>query len=157
MSNALLRPSKLKNHRDKKHSQRKNDDIDALSSEEYDLEATLPYSGFTVEEKRTPQCSCEVLYQIAKCKKPHIIAEKLIAEKMIETAIGPGRLTAISTQPNGVGDLTIRLRQLLIGAAFSFMMPRTLTAASLFSSSRAFPSSNFLPPLFLRSIPTLII
>jgi len=32
MSNATLRPSKLKNHRDKKHLQRKDDDVDALSA-----------------------------------------------------------------------------------------------------------------------------
>ena len=53
MSSALLRPSKLKNHCDKKHPQKKDKDIDALSAEKvrYDLEATLPHLGFTVEEK----------------------------------------------------------------------------------------------------------
>ena len=42
------------------------------------------------------------------------------------------------------------------GLAFSLLMPYTLAAASLFSSGRAYPSLNFLPLLFLRSIPTLI-
>ena len=40
--------------------------------------------------------------------------------------------------------------------AFSLLMPRTLAAALSFSSGRAYLSLNFLPPLFLRSIPTLI-
>ena len=39
------------------------------------------------------------------------------------------------------------------GLAFSLMM---LAAASSFSSGRAYPFLNFLPPLFLRLIPTLI-
>ena len=39
------------------------------------------------------------------------------------------------------------------GLAFSLQMPRTLAAASSFSSDRAYPSLNFLPPLFLRLIP----
>ena len=42
------------------------------------------------------------------------------------------------------------------GLAFSLLMPRTLAAASSFSSGRAYPSLNFLPPLFLRLTPTLI-
>ena len=42
------------------------------------------------------------------------------------------------------------------GLAFSLVMPRTLAAASSFLSGRAYPSLNFLPPLFLCSIPTLI-
>ena len=42
------------------------------------------------------------------------------------------------------------------GLAFSLVMPRTLAAASSFSSGRAYPFLNFLPPLFLRSIPTMI-
>ena len=40
--------------------------------------------------------------------------------------------------------------------AFSLLMPRTLAAALSFLSGRADPSLNFLPPLFLCSIPTLI-
>ena len=95
MSNASLRPSKLKNHRDKKHPRNKDDDIDALSAKKvrYDLEATLPHFGFGVEEKPIFQCSYEVAYRIAKCKKPHTIAEQLIkpcAEKMVEITIGSG-------------------------------------------------------------------
>ena len=42
------------------------------------------------------------------------------------------------------------------GLAFSLMMPRTPAAASSFSSGRVYPFLNFLPPLFLCSIPTLI-
>ena len=59
MSNASIRPSTVKNHRDKKHRQRKNDDIDSLCSKRvrYDLEATLPYLGFKAKEKPTLQSS----------------------------------------------------------------------------------------------------
>ena len=42
------------------------------------------------------------------------------------------------------------------GLAFSLLMPRMPMAALSFSSDRAYPFLNFLPPLFLRSIPTLI-
>ena len=52
---------------------------------------TLPHLGFTVEEKPTLQCSYEVAYRIAKCKKLHTTAEKLIepcTEKMIEIMLG---------------------------------------------------------------------
>ena len=42
------------------------------------------------------------------------------------------------------------------GLAFSLLIPHTLAAASSFSSGRAYPFLNFPPPLFLRSIPTLI-
>ena len=42
------------------------------------------------------------------------------------------------------------------GLAFSLVMPRTLAAASSFSSGRAYPSLNFLPPLSLCLTPTLI-
>ena len=42
------------------------------------------------------------------------------------------------------------------GQAFSLVMPCTLAAVASFSSGRAYLSLNFLPPLFLRSIPTLI-
>ena len=43
------------------------------------------------------------------------------------------------------------------GLAFSLLMPRTLAAVSSFSSGRAYLFPNFLPPLFLCLIPTLII
>ena len=42
------------------------------------------------------------------------------------------------------------------GMAFSLVMPRTLAAALSFSSGSAHPFLNFLPPLFLRLFPTLI-
>ena len=42
------------------------------------------------------------------------------------------------------------------GLAFSLLMPRTLAATLSFSLGRAYPFLNFPPPLFLRSIPTLI-
>ena len=42
------------------------------------------------------------------------------------------------------------------GMAFSLLIPCTLAAALSFSSGRAYLFLNFLPPLFLRSIPTLI-
>ena len=42
------------------------------------------------------------------------------------------------------------------GLVFSLLMPRTLATALSFSSGRAYPFLNFLGPLFLRSIPTLI-
>ena len=40
--------------------------------------------------------------------------------------------------------------------AFSLLMPRTLAAALSFLSGRVYPFLNFLPPLFLRLIPSLI-
>ena len=42
------------------------------------------------------------------------------------------------------------------GLAFSLVMPRTLAAALSLSSVRAYLSLNFLPPILLRLIPTLI-
>ena len=39
---------------------------------------------------------------------------------------------------------------------FFLLMSQTLAAASLFSSSKVYPSLSFLPPLFLRLTPTLI-
>ena len=42
------------------------------------------------------------------------------------------------------------------GLAFSLVIPPTPAAASSFSSGWAYPFLNFLPPLFLRLIPTLI-
>ena len=44
-----------------------------------------------------------------------------------------------------------------LGLAFSLLIPHTLSAASSLSSGRAYPSLNFLPPLFLCLIPTLAI
>ena len=129
MSNASLGPSKLENHLDKKHPLRKNDDIDegndddidegndddidALSTKKvpYDLEATLPHLGFTLEEKPTLQCSYEVAYRIAKCKKPHIIAEELIkpcAEKKVKIMIESEAKKKI--QQISLSDDTIRRR-----------------------------------------------
>ena len=95
MSNASLRPSKLKNDRDKKQPRNKDDDIYALSAKKvrYNLEKTLARLEFGVEEKLILQCSYEVAYRIAKCKKPHMIAEQLIkscAKKMVEITIGSG-------------------------------------------------------------------
>ena len=42
------------------------------------------------------------------------------------------------------------------GSTFSLLMPHTPAAALSFLSDRAYPLLNFLPRLFLRSIPTLI-
>ena len=42
------------------------------------------------------------------------------------------------------------------GLAFSLLIPRTLAAALSFSSGRAYPFLNFLSPLFLRLILTMI-
>ena len=43
------------------------------------------------------------------------------------------------------------------GLAFSLLMLPTLAAALSFSLGRAYPFLNFLPPLFLRLIPSLIV
>ena len=42
------------------------------------------------------------------------------------------------------------------GLVFFLLMSHTLAVASTFSSGRAYPSLNFLPPLILRLTPTLI-
>ena len=39
---------------------------------------------------------------------------------------------------------------------FFLLMSQTLAAASSFSSGKAYPSLSFLPPLFLRLTPTMI-
>ena len=95
MANASLRPYNVKNHRDKKHPQRKYYNVDVLSAKrvQYDREETLPHFGFSSEEKPALQCIYEVVHRIAKCKKPHTIAEELIkpcAAKIVELMIGPG-------------------------------------------------------------------
>ena len=91
----FITPSKLKSHRDKKYPQKRNENIDTLSAKQvrYDQEGTLPRLGFSPEENPALQCSYEVAYQIAKCKKLHTIAEEFIkpcAEKMVKIIIGPG-------------------------------------------------------------------
>ena len=81
----------------------------SAKSVRYNLEATLHYLGFTVVEMPTLQCSYEVEYRIAKCKKPHAIAEELIkpcAEKMVETMIGLGAKKKI--QQASLSNDTIR-------------------------------------------------
>ncbi|QQP39543.1 Uncharacterized protein FKW44_020461, partial [Caligus rogercresseyi] len=113
MANASLRPSKLSNHRDKVHPQRKDDNIDAMSTKRarYDREATLPKFGFRPEEKPALQSSYEVAYRIVKCKKPHTIAEVLIkpcTEKMVELMIGPEAKKKI--QQVSLSNDTIRRR-----------------------------------------------
>ena len=53
-------------------------------------------------------------------------------------------------------SLLCALIALTPGLAFSLLMPRTLAAVSSFSPDKAYLSLNFLPPLFLHLIPTLI-
>ena len=113
MANASLRPSKLKNHCDKKHPQKSNENIDTLPAKRvrYDQKGTLPRLGFSPEEKPALQCSYEVAYQIAKCKKPHTINEELIkpcAEKMVVIMLGPGAKKKI--QHLSLSNNTIRRR-----------------------------------------------
>ena len=55
-----------------------------------------------------------------------------------------------------LGSLLCALIASTPGLAFSSPIPRTLAAALSFSSGRAYLFLNFLPPLFLRLIPTLI-
>ena len=55
-----------------------------------------------------------------------------------------------------LGSLLSNLNAPSPGLSFSLLMPHTQVAASSFSSGRAYPSRNFLPPLFPRLIPTLI-
>ena len=55
-----------------------------------------------------------------------------------------------------LGSLLCALIASTPGLAFSLLIPRTLAAALSFSSGRAYPFLNFLPPLFLRLILTLI-
>ena len=55
-----------------------------------------------------------------------------------------------------LGSLLCTLIASTPGLAFSVLMPPTPAAASSFSSGRAYPFLNFLHPLFLRLIPTMI-
>ena len=50
MVNPSLRPSKLQNHRDKKHLERSNDnDVLSAKNAQFDREGTLPHFGFSTE------------------------------------------------------------------------------------------------------------
>ena len=111
MANASLCSSTLQNHRDKKHPQRSNDNVDVLSAKRvrFERKRTLPHFGFSTEEKPALQCSYKVAYRIAKCKKSHTIAEELIkpcAEKIIELIIEPGAKKKI--QPLSMSNDTTR-------------------------------------------------
>ena len=113
MSNASLRPSKLANHRDKKHPQMKTEDIETLPVKRArcDREALITHFGILQEEKPALQCSFEVAYRIAKCKKLHAIAENLIkpcSEKMVEILIGLAAKKKI--QQASLSNNTIRRR-----------------------------------------------
>ncbi|XP_077975830.1 protein FAM200C-like [Styela clava] len=113
MSNESLRPSKLQNHRDKNHPHVKDVDIGALAAKRvrFDKEATLTNFGFLPEENPALECSYEVAYRVAKCKKPHTIAEDLIkpcAEKMVELLIGPKEKRNMQQVP--LSNSTIRRR-----------------------------------------------
>nr|XP_039265785.1 protein ZBED8-like [Styela clava] len=77
----------------------------------FDKEATLTNFGFLPEEKPALECSYEVAYRIAKCKKPHTITEDLIkpcAEKIVELLIGPKEKR--KTQQVPLSNSTIRRR-----------------------------------------------
>ena len=65
----------------------------------------------------------------------------------------------ISTHLPFSGFLDSLLSDLIVptpSLVFSLVMPRTLVAASSFSSGGAYPFLNFLPSLFLRLTPTMI-
>ena len=67
-------------------------------------------------------------------------------------------LTLIHTPPSkSLDSLLCDLIIPTLGLAFSLQMPGTLAAASSFSSVSAYLFLNFLPPLFLRLTPNLII
>ena len=60
---------------------------------------------------------------------------------------------------SSVGSLDSLLCNLVAptpGLAFSLLLPHMLAASSSYLSGRAYPSLNFLPPLFLCLTPTLI-
>ena len=112
MKIASLRFFKLKKHRDKKHPQRKDDDTNVWSAKKvrYDLKVTLLHLGFTVEEDPL-RFNYKAGYEIAKCEKPHTIAEKLIkpcAERKVKMIIGSGAKKKI--QQVSPSNDTIRLR-----------------------------------------------
>ncbi|KAF2365033.1 HAT C-terminal dimerization domain [Trinorchestia longiramus] len=113
MANASLRPSKLSNHRDKIHPQRKDDNVEALSVKRarYDRQAPHLKFGLRPEDKPALQSSYEVAYRIAKCKMPHTIAEDLIkpcTEKIVELLVGPAAKKRI--QIVSLSNDTIRRR-----------------------------------------------
>lgn len=87
LGNPSLRPSKLRNHRDKIHPSKVDDDEESLLAKKarFDKEATLEMHGFKAEEKPAVQASLEVAYLIAKQRKPHSIAETLLKPAMIKT------------------------------------------------------------------------
>ena len=130
----VIRPSKLKSHRDKNHPQKKDDDINALSAKRvrYDLETTLFHLGFTVEQTPILQCSCKVAYQIAKCKKLYTIAEEVIqscAENFVKIMIGSGAKKKIQQVLFSNDNIRRRIDDMPLMCATKFA-PKSIKARS---------------------------
>ena len=79
--NANMKPSRLKEHFNNKHGGVKpGQDSESLKIKRvcFDSSGTLPKMGFVLADKPLLLASYKVAYEIAKNKKQHTIAEKLI-------------------------------------------------------------------------------
>ena len=94
-SNSNLKPSKLGEHFQIKHggNKRAGNDLISLQAKwaRYDVKGMFPKLGFTPVDKPLLLASFKVVYELAKKKKPHMIAETLIkpcALEMLKTILG---------------------------------------------------------------------
>lgn len=80
LGNGSLKPSILKQHLEASHPVHASDDRATFESKRarFRAEGTLPKLGFVSEKKPMLAASYNVALRIAKAKKPHDIAEKLI-------------------------------------------------------------------------------
>lgn len=88
-SNANLKPSKLNEHFQNQHGGLEaGTDLETLQLKRarFDRSGTLPKLGFVQIVKPLLYASYQVAYQVAKCKKPHSIAEELIKPCALQMA-----------------------------------------------------------------------
>ncbi|XP_013792168.1 protein ZBED8-like, partial [Limulus polyphemus] len=80
LGNGSLKPSILKQHLEDTHPAHASDDRATFEAKRARFRAagTLPKLGFVCEKKRKLGASYHVAMRIAKAKKPHDIAEKMI-------------------------------------------------------------------------------
>ena len=88
-SNANMKPSRLQEHFNNKHGGVKpGQDSESLKIKKvrFDSSGTLPKMGFVPADKLLLLASYKVVYEIAKSKKQHTIAENLIKPCALEMA-----------------------------------------------------------------------
>ena len=104
LGNGSMKPSILKQHLESVHPTHASDDRRKfeLKRARFRVAGTLPKLGFASEKKPMVEASYHVAYRIAKAKKPHDIAEKLIkpcALDMVEILCGKETRQKIQSIP----------------------------------------------------------